>query len=569
VKRSFKFIGAVLLTLVIVIGGLAWYVASLPWRNACAATLTNAATEPTNTAVATSQPLATAAAATILRHGGTAVDAAIAAALALAVAEPGNSGLGGGGFALVYDPKDKQTTSLDFRERAPIGLDLASLKDEVKENPDALRNGSLAVAVPSEWDGLLDLHRRFGKLPLSDLAAPAIAAARDGIRVTAEYSARCFVRSSVLSKNADATRIFKTAIGICPLPGWTLRQPELAYTLRSLVEGKAFNDIVGHKMVAFLRAQGSQISEEDLQRAHVTERPTVQGEFMGRTIVSMGPPSSGGLIVISLLQAYERVRALHPDANRYHLWVEASRLSFFDRARAYGDPDFVHFDAARFASGAYADEQARRIGATATIDLPATVPQADEGDHTAHISVVDKNGLAVAMTVTINLPFGSGLVVPGTGVLLNNEMDDFFLDRPNAFDLVGNARNAPAPGKRPLSSMAPTMVFDRGQLQIVMGSPGGSSIPSAVAQVIRSMVEDGSSGDAAVRAGRLHHQWLPAALDVEPYFDRSALPDDLRAIAKKPMFPIGRVQMVWLSNSGFRGVSDCRDQGEPFAAQLP
>jgi gamma-glutamyltranspeptidase / glutathione hydrolase len=148
-------------------------------------------------------------------------------------------------------------------------------------------------------------------------------------------------------------------------------------------------------------------------------------------------------------------------------------------------------------------------------------------------------------------------------------MDDFFLDRPNAFDLVGNARNTPAPGKRPLSSMAPTMVFDRGQLQIVVGSPGGSSIPSAVAEVIRSMVEDGSSGDAAARAGRVHHQWLPAALDVEPYFDRSSLPDDLRAIAKKPMFPIGRVQMAWLSNSGFRGVSDCRDQGEPFAAQLP
>ena len=135
--------------------------------------------------------------------------------------------------------------------------------------------------------------------------------------------------------------------------------------------------------------------------AHVTERPTVQGEFMGHTIVSMGPPSSGGLIVISLLQTYERLRALHPDANRYHLWVEASRLSFFDRARAYGDPDFVHFDAARFASGAYADEQARRIGATATIDLPATVAQAVEGDHTTHISVVDKNGLAVAMTLTL------------------------------------------------------------------------------------------------------------------------------------------------------------------------
>jgi gamma-glutamyltranspeptidase/glutathione hydrolase len=568
-RRASRILGGAAATLGAAGGLLVWYASSLPWRNSCGTPLPPVTGEPTNAAVATSQPLATAAAAAMLRGGGTAADAAFAAALVLAVAEPGNSGLGGGGFALVHDPGDRRTTALDFREQAPIALDVAALAVAVKRDSQALRSGPLAVATPSEWEGLLELHRRFGTLPLEVLAAPAIAAARQGVAVGAEYCVRCLLRLATLRRHPETRRIFLTAAGLCPLPGWTLRQPELAATLEALAQGQPFDEVVGRRMVALLRGGGSAISDADLARPRVADRPVVQGTFKGHRIVSMGPPSSGGLIVISLLQSYERMRTLHPGANRQHLWIEASRLSFFDRARAYGDPDFGHGSMDRFASADYAQAQARRVGDAAPLALPATVPLATEGDHTSHLSIVDQHGLAVAMTITINVPFGSGLVVPGTGVLLNNEMDDFFVGGGNSYQLLGNDRNAPAPGKRPLSSMAPSMVFDGDRLQLVLGSPGGSGIPSAVAQVIRAMLEDGMTGEAAVRAGRIHHQWSPPVLEVEPYVDRAALPADLRAIARKPMVPIGRVQMVWRSPTGLRAVSDCRDQGAPFAAQLP
>jgi len=184
------------------------------------------------------------------------------------------------------------------------------------------------------------------------------------------------------------------------------------------------------------------------------------------------------------------------------------------------------------------------------------------------VSVIDKNGMAVALTQTINTPFGSGLVVPGTGVLLNDEMDDFYVDGPNAFGLVGTDRNAPAPGKRPLSSMSPTFVFAGKDLVMALGSPGGSSIPSAVAWVIREALEDQRNGEDAVRAPRLHDQWSPDVVEVEPRFDRGALPPDLASRSKTPRFPIGRVQMVALEPDGWRGVSDCRDEGEPWWGAL-
>ena len=182
--------------------------------------------------------------------------------------------------------------------------------------------------------------------------------------------------------------------------------------------------------------------------------------------------------------------------------------------------------------------------------------------------MIDKDGMAVSLTQTINVPFGSGLVVPGTGVLLNDEMDDFYLEGPNSFGLVGNELNAPAPGKRPLSSMSPTFVFDDRKLIAVLGSPGGSTIPSAVAWVIREMIEGRQSGEEAVRSPRVHDQWVPNVVQVEPRFDRATLPADLVPLSKKPQFPIGRVQMVVLERAGWQGVSDCRDEGEPWSGAL-
>lgn len=559
-----------MLGLVLLLGSFAYYLKSLPWHNDCATRKPTAAPPgpPTNAAVATSQPRATAAAADVLAHGGSAADAAVAAALMLAVTEPGNSGLGGGGFALVFDPLKKASVVLDFREQAPGALSTQQLTAAVARDPNALRNGALAVAVPSEWPGLLELHRRYGRLPLPQLAAPAIAVARQGNPLNVEHCARCWVRLSALRAQPDARAIFLGALGLCPMPGAVLRQPALARTLFALAAGASFEQVVGRKLVDFLRARGSAIRLSDFAREQVTLRQPVRGSFAGRSVVSVGPPSSGGLIVVSMLQTYERMRARFPQANRFHLWTQASRLAFFDRAALYGDPAFVNVPVEKLASPQYAQELAQRVSADGPVALPMQVAPAREGDHTTHLSVVDKDGMGVALTMTINVPFGSGLVVPGTGVLLNNEMDDFYLQRPNSFELVGNANNAPAAGKRPLSSMAPTMVFEGDRLVMVLGSPGGSAIPGAVAQVIRNVFEDRQDGDTAVCRGRIHHQWLPDKLEVEPYFERSALPAYLSQSAKAPLFPLGRVQMVLSTATGWRGVSDCRDQGVSWSGTL-
>jgi gamma-glutamyltranspeptidase/glutathione hydrolase len=570
-RRWLKRIGIGLASLVAVLAALAWYISGLPWRNRCGdpPVARPSAGKATNSAAATSQPLATQAAADVLTEGGNAADAAIAAALMLAVAEPGNSGLGGGGFALIHDPKTDSDIALDFRERAPLGLDVSELKAAVKANPNALRNGPLAVAVPAEWAGLVDLHRRYGHLPLSRLARPAIAAARAGVVIGREYSARCWVRLSSLRGDSDARRIFMTGTGaLCPLPGWVLHEPELADTLTALSDDPgSWDERVGKKMVAFLQSKGSRIGPRDLEAAKVVERPVVTGHFHGKRIVSMGPPSSGGILVVGLLQSYERMRERLPQASWLHLWTEASRLVFYDRATLLGDPDFVAVPMDRLISDSYALAQASRVSDQAPLALPADATL-HEGTHTTHLSVVDKDGMAVSLTQTINVPFGSGLVVPGTGVLLNDEMDDFYVEAPNSFGLVGNELNAPAPGKRPLSSMSPTFVFDDRKLVAVLGSPGGSTIPSAVAWVIREMVEDHKSGEDAVRSPRVHDQWVPNVVQVEPRFDRATLPADLVPITKKPMFPIGRVQMVVLEREGWQGVSDCRDEGEPWAGAL-
>ncbi len=558
--------------LLVLAAGAAWYVKTLPWRNSCGEAPRRVGKKngkSTNSAVSTSQPLATQAAAEVLNQGGNAVDAAIAAALMLGVAEPGNSGLGGGGFALVHEPTTGVDVSLDFRERAPLGLKPAEITEAVQKDPGALRNGALSVAVPAEWNGLNELHRRFGSLPMSRLARPAILAARGGVVVGKDYTTRCWVRISQLRANPDAKRTYLGALGMCPFPGWTLRQPELADTLEALTRDYSpidWDTLVGKKLVDFLSQKGSRISLADLKAAQSVERPVVEGHFLGKRIVSMGPPSSGGILVVGLLQTYEHLRKRLPQANRLRLWTEASRLVFYDRATLLGDPGFVTVPVERLTSDAYAEAQAQRVPTSGQLELPKNATL-KEGTHTTHLSVIDKNGMAIALTQTINVPFGSGLVVPGTGVLLNNEMDDFFVEGPNSFGLIGNERNAPAPGKRPLSSMSPTFVLDGSQLQMVLGSPGGSSIPSAVAWVIRDVVEGKMSGDAAMRSPRLHHQWAPDVLQVEPRFDASSI-SDFAPKTERPMFPVGRVQMVLREAAGWRGVSDCRDEGLPWEGAL-
>lgn len=505
----------------------------------------------------------------MLEEGGSAVDAAVTAALMLGVVDPFNSGLGGGGFALVYEKASGRVRSFDFRERAPAALEASKVETAVRADENTLRNGARAVAVPAEWAGLLALYRLYGKLPLPRLAAPAVERARLGFAVDEGYVLRCFARIFALRADEDARRIFLGAGGICPLVGKPLTQPELARTMETLAARSdlaTWSDLVAKPMVEAVARHGGWMTAADAAEPTVTEREPVTGAFHGYRIASMAPPSSGGTIVIGLLQTYERERSRLPNANRMHLWIEAARMSFYDRAFQLGDPDYVETPFRKLVTAEYAEGQAARVDAIRDVALPE--PAADgQGRHTTHLSVVDANGNAVAMTLSINLPFGSGNVVPGTGVLLNDEMDDFYAGRANAYGLQGNDKNAPRGGKRPLSSMSPTMLFDDAGLYLVIGSPGGSQIPTAVATVIRNLVEDGLDPGAAVHAARAHHQWQPARIEYDGDLSGD-LPANLKQGAKRSRFPIGNVQLVVRTPSGLRAVSDCRGVGKGWAKAL-
>ena len=384
-RRWLKRIGLVVASLLCVLAALAWYVSGLPWRNRCGDPPIQppSANAPLNSAVATSQPLATKAAADVLTEGGSAADAAIAAALMLTVAEPGNSGLGGGGFALVHDPKTDSDVALDFRERAPLDLDLAELKAAVKANSNALRTDHWRSRSPRSGKDCSSSTIATGDSLSLAWRRPAIAAARAGVEIGREYSARCWFRFSALRGDSDARRTFMTSAGsLCPLPGWTLHQPELAETLTALSNDPgSWDERVGKKMVSFLRDKGSRMSTRDLEATRVVERPVVSGHFHGKRIVSMGPPSSGGILVVGLLQTYEKMRERLPRANALHLWTEASRLVFYDRARLLGDPDFVTVPVDRLISDTYALSQAERVSEATPLALP-TDAALHEGTHT-------------------------------------------------------------------------------------------------------------------------------------------------------------------------------------------
>ncbi len=517
----------------------------------------------TSSAVSTSHPLATEVAGTILNDGGSAVDAAIAAAFMLNVAEPWNSGLGGGGFALVLEPGKRKAAALDFRETAPAALDPAELARRAGTNPLALTDGPLAAATPALWPALVELNRRYGTMTLQSLAVPAIHAASNGIQVSETYAKRCELRRAALADDPDARRIFLDKTGSCPRTGWTLRQPELARTLTSLSEigtNEAWVRLAGPASEARLNPYGNPLSASDFRSYAVKDREPVTGTFMDHEIISMGPPSSGGTIVIELLQTYEAARERLPEASRTYLWIEAARLAFFDRAKLFADPDFAAVPVKTLTSADYALDQADRIVPGEPLALADGENSPAEGMETTHISVVDHRGMAVSMTLSINMPFGSGVVIPGTGVLLNSHMDDFYTKRPNSFSLPGSEKNAPEPLKRPLSSMAPTIVLEKGRPLAVLGSPGGSRIPSSVAWVIRDLLEGGSDGRNAVCSPRLHHQWRPDQLVHEDGFNRDALEKLGFRTGREPS-SIGNVQLVLRTPLGWKGYPDCRGDG--------
>lgn len=475
---------------------------------------------PPQAAIASAHPQATAAGHEILARGGNAFDAAVAVAAALAVVEPYNSGLGGGGFFLLHRARDGFQTMIDARERAP----LAATRDMYLRNGRAVPalsiDGALAAGIPGTPAGLVHLARKYGKLSLGKTLAPAIRLAKEGFRVTPHYSKMLLRQHMRLHDNyPEAARAFHQD-GLIPAPGDVLRQPDLARTLRRLAEkGHAgfYEGETARRLVQGVQEAGGIWTLKDLAEYRVVEREPVRGQYHGVRITSAALPSSGGVVlnqVLNLLAGFD-LEAM-PRAQRDHAVIEAMRLAYRDRARHLGDSDFVRVDVPHLLDPAYA---ARLRKEMRTPELaPDLVPakSVGGGTHTTHFSIIDREGNRVAATLTLNTPFGSGLMPPGTGVVLNNEMDDFSVkpDSPNTYGLVGGDANAIAPGKRPLSSMTPTFL-ENDEAVVMLGTPGGSRIISMVLLATLEFVHGRGGPKEWVSLPRFHHQYLPDVVTYE------------------------------------------------------
>jgi gamma-glutamyltranspeptidase/glutathione hydrolase len=478
-------------------------------------------------AVATAHPTASAIAAEVLRRGGNAADAAVAAAFALSVVENQSSGIGGGGFALVYLAREGKVHAIDFREVAPAGATADMFAPGRSPAAHPSLDGGLAVAVPGAVKGYAEIARRFGTRPLAELVEPAARVAERGHPASPQEVRAASTRLDCLASRPAAAREFlvrgRDGKPAPPAPGDLLVRRDLARTLRLLGRDpeRFYRGPLAERIARAARDEGGILGAADLAAYRVRERVPLEGRYRGRRLVSFPLPSAGGAMVIGLLQVLERE---DPRAGGYrperflHAMIEAEKRLFARRA-LLGDPDLVPGSAAaveEMISPAFAEALRGSIGERAA--SPADVAPPREGVHTTHLSVIDAEGNAVALTTTVNFFYGSCVVVPGTGILLNDEMDDFDAapGTANVFGLVGSGRNAPAPGKVPLSSMAPTLVFGPdGKLWLAIGSPGGSYIPTAVAQVISHLVDDGMTLERSLAAWRLHHQWQPDAVQVE------------------------------------------------------
>lgn len=508
--------------------------------------------KPPGAAVASAHPLATQAGLEVLRAGGNAFDAAVAISAALTVVEPTGSGIGGGGFWLLHRASDGFETMVDGREVAPIAATAGMYLDRNGQAVDiASRDGALAAGIPGEPAALAYIAKKYGRLPLATSLQPAIRTAREGFALDAKLVRAIGEEAKRLSPAARA--VFLPG-GQVPAVGTVLRQPELAATLsRFAAAGPAgfYGGETAKKLLAGVRASGGIWTEEDLRRYEVKEREPIVTHFRDYTITTAPPPSAGGIALAETLQQLEALGWTDTrDAAAKHLVIEALRRAYRDRAAYLGDPDFVDIPLARLSSRTYALGLARSIDpahATPSASLPQTGPSAVEGGQTSHFSVIDAEGNRVAATMSINLSFGSGYMAPGTGVMLNDEMDDFAASATasNAYGLIGSKANEVAPRKRPLSTMTPTFVTGPNGV-LVIGTPGGSRIATMVLLGILGFV-DGQPAQAIVAEPRYHHQYLPDVVQFEPGALTDAESAALTAMGH-PLMPLkstyGNLQVV-------------------------
>ena len=514
----------------------------------------------------------------ILKAGGNAVDAAVATGFALAVVLPRAGNLAGGGFLLLYLAEEDRVLAFDYREMAPARASTDMFLNEAGEADSNLSRYTLkASGVPGTVAGLHHVWSQHGSLPWKKLLAPAIRLADRGFAVSRGMH-WALQRARHLKRNPAARALFYDSDGNALAPGTRLVQSDLARTLRLIARhGQAgfYRGPVAEAIVRTMKTDGGLLTLEDLANYKVVEREPIQGNYRGNRVFAMPPPSSGGIHLVqmlNILEGYDLKSMGRGSAQSLHLLAEAMKPAFADRSVHLGDSDFFAVPAEWLTSKAYATQLRSRIepgrARTPQEVRPGRAP-AKESEDTTHFSVVDAQGNAVSNTYTLNFSYGSGIMVPGTGILLNNEMDDFSAKAgtPNAFGLLGNEANAVEPGKRPLSSMTPTLMFDaQGSLRLVTGSPGGSRIITAVLQHVVDIVDFGLNISESAAAPRMHHQWQPPMLFHESGFS----PDTLSLLKSRghdlrPTRFFGALQSIAIAPDGsLMGMSDPRrPDGKP------
>lgn len=471
----------------------------------------------------------------ILKEGGNAVDAAVATGFALAVTHPQAGNIGGGGFLLAYLAGEEKLVALDFREKAPAAAsrDMFLGEDGAVDNQLA-RFSHLSAGVPGAVMGYARALEKYGTMSLEEVMAPAIRLAEEGFEVPYALNQSLSRVKARFARDPSSQAYFLTGEGEAPAVGSIFRQEDLAATLRAIAaEGPAgfYEGPVADLIVAEMEANGGLITHEDLKAYEAVEREAVRGDYRGYEIVSMPPPSSGGVHVVQMLNILEGfdLKALgHNSADYIHRLVEAMRRAYADRSEYLGDPDFFDVPIGEITDRAYAkklreDIDLERAGDSEKIN-PGLGP-AGESEETTHFSIMDRFGNAVAVTTTLNFSYGAGYSVDGAGFLLNNEMDDFSSKKGvrNAYGLLGGEANAIEPGKRPLSSMTPTIVMKDGAPFLVTGSPGGSTIITVVMQIILNMIDFDMNPMQATAAPRIHHQWKPDVVIAEDGVSRDTL----------------------------------------------
>ena len=524
-----------------------------------------------NGMVASEQGLATQVGLDILKQGGNAIDAAVAVGFALAVVLPNAGNIGGGGFMVLHDDKTGKDVAIDFREIAPA----KASRDMYLDNQGNVIDGKSlfthdASGVPGTVAGMEYALKKWGTMPLSKVLEPAIKLADKGFIVSDILAQTLKEEKSTLGKwSASKAIFFKNGE---PLKsGDLLVQKDLAKSLRLIAKqgAKAFyQGEIATKIAKEMQSQGGTMTLEDLKAYKVVERQPIIGDYRGYKVVTMPPPSSGGVHLIEILNMLEHYPIKEDGVNsakNIHHMAESMKLAYADRSEYLGDPDFVKIPVTGLTSKAYANERVKTIDdnkARLSSTIKPGKPQPYESDQTTHYSVMDKAGNAVAVTYTLNLNFGSGIVVEGTGILLNNEMDDFSVKPgvPNAFGLVGGAANAIEAKKRPLSSMTPTIVMKNNKPWLVTGSPGGARIITTVLQSVVNTIDHEMNPAEAIITPRVHHQWLPDELRVE----EGISPDTIKLLQDKghnvvTKAPMGRIQIIQADDSGFYGYSDPRN----------